>query len=64
MKADMIDRHQRPRSLMSAELTKIYRTGDIEVRALNGVDLTLEGGRDGCFAWVRQAAASRRCSTL
>ncbi|AKI01400.1 ABC-type antimicrobial peptide transport system, ATPase component [Hoeflea sp. IMCC20628] len=25
-------------------LTKIYRTGDVEVRALNGVDMTLESG--------------------
>ncbi|MCR9139688.1 MAG: ABC transporter ATP-binding protein [Alphaproteobacteria bacterium] len=25
-------------------LTKIYRTGDVEVRALNGVDITLHGG--------------------
>jgi putative ABC transport system ATP-binding protein len=29
---------------MSAELTKIYRTGEIEVRALNGVDLKLKAG--------------------
>jgi putative ABC transport system ATP-binding protein len=27
-----------------AGLTKVYRTGDIEVRALNGVDLTLKAG--------------------
>jgi putative ABC transport system ATP-binding protein len=42
MKADMIA--PSPPVFHVSELTKIYRTGEIEVRALNGVDLKLEAG--------------------
>ena len=51
-----------PVVLSCTGLRKVYRMGEVDVRALGGVDLDLYAASSSCCS-ARRAAASRRCST-
>ena len=48
------------RSSSSTSVTKVYRTGDVEVHALRGVTLADRRAASSSRSWARRARASRR----